>query len=767
MNQDNIEMIRKEVVRLTNEQIQGIFEPLLETPDFFKIQDQQRNLSCELIKQWTENIKEEVYKAERLEATFVVVGTMKAGKSTTINAIVGTELLPNRNQPMTVFPTIIRHCAGKKEPELTFPNPEPLNKLIESLREKLEEMQSIGGLEEKAFCSTTVGKELIQTILKGSLMEISTHYKGADGIYQFLTCINDIWRLCSTDEIAINMDDYLRQYNNIQDLPAIEVEFFHLREQDAEGKFALIDMPGHNEAGQTVMKNIVTEQMEKASAVIVILDYTQLNAEAEDELRKSLAEITNVKRNQMFVLVNKYDQKDRNGMNLETLRAYVSTQLFEGRLDTGRIFPVSSKYAYLANRALHELLVNKKMPDHSVNPWIEDFGQLAFGTDWTSDIDDAAEVKTRAEKLWQKSHFDQPLVKVIKSGLENAATVSLKSSTAKMAEYDSQIIEHIQFRINALNTDTKVIEGHIELLEEDIGKLKSARVNLTNSLDKTIIILQEDIGKIIEKSDGILKKEIQLAFNNNQGEALLVNRIKRYTRESVNEVEFDSEGYIDFATQEAAREFLNQLVEAVLSSLQQMQQELKIHIDDVLGQITQKTTRRLEKLLKTAEQRLNESFSVSIYFPKPKMNAAINVDKIAYSSISKETVTKTNTQYKRKWYTFWTQKHRFTYKYQEKVFRIYTIDVLNQLQSLLKEDSSVWRSLDRYVQSEIGKSINIYVEEVFGFLERLKGDLLDSKHDQTMESENIERLKIAMDESLKTAISHREQVQALEKTQGC
>ena len=43
----------------------------------------------------------ELRKITRLEMVLAIVGTMKAGKSTTINAIVGTEVLPNRNRPMT------------------------------------------------------------------------------------------------------------------------------------------------------------------------------------------------------------------------------------------------------------------------------------------------------------------------------------------------------------------------------------------------------------------------------------------------------------------------------------------------------------------------------------------------------------------------------------------------------------------------------------------------------------------------------------------
>ncbi len=48
-----------------------------------------------------EELEGEQIKTARREMVLAVVGTMKAGKSTTINAIVGQEILPNRNRPMT------------------------------------------------------------------------------------------------------------------------------------------------------------------------------------------------------------------------------------------------------------------------------------------------------------------------------------------------------------------------------------------------------------------------------------------------------------------------------------------------------------------------------------------------------------------------------------------------------------------------------------------------------------------------------------------
>jgi ribosome biogenesis GTPase A len=57
----------------------------------------------------------ELRKITRLEMVLAIVGTMKAGKSTTINAIVGTEVLPNRNRPMTALPTLIRHIRRARK----------------------------------------------------------------------------------------------------------------------------------------------------------------------------------------------------------------------------------------------------------------------------------------------------------------------------------------------------------------------------------------------------------------------------------------------------------------------------------------------------------------------------------------------------------------------------------------------------------------------------------------------------------------------------
>ena len=68
MYQGVIDATRKEVIRLIDDQVDGLFALLLRTPDFLKKQDLQRNVSSELIEQWTEVIKGEACKTQRSEA---------------------------------------------------------------------------------------------------------------------------------------------------------------------------------------------------------------------------------------------------------------------------------------------------------------------------------------------------------------------------------------------------------------------------------------------------------------------------------------------------------------------------------------------------------------------------------------------------------------------------------------------------------------------------------------------------------------------------
>ncbi|MCO4759354.1 MAG: dynamin family protein, partial [Oceanospirillaceae bacterium] len=245
----------------------------------------------------------EMAKLENLEMVLAIVGTAKAGKSTTINAIVGREIMPNHNRPMTALPTLIRHTPLQKEPQLRFDHIEPISQLLASLRNELKKPEI---------------KELSKELLKGpddsdmaNLLEMiqkhyrfKTRYKGTAAIYEFLQMFNDLVRLA--DKFGCEFP--FAEYSEINQLPVIEVEFAHLAElNQSNGRLTLLDTPGPNEARQSHLRLMLREQLQKASAVLSVMNYTQLGVDADDEMHQELAQVVEMVDRRMFALVNKFD----------------------------------------------------------------------------------------------------------------------------------------------------------------------------------------------------------------------------------------------------------------------------------------------------------------------------------------------------------------------------------------------------------------------------------------------------------------------------
>ena len=146
----------------------------------------------------------------------VVVGTMKAGKSTTINAIVGREILPNRNRPMTALPTLIERKPGQKTPVLRFAKRKPIQGLIKQLR---AETRKLG---PKAFGKLEADKDLQEALKRvQDSLDIAETHEGEENIFHFLAFLNDLVRLSKKFEIPFPYGEY----RATADFPRIEIEF--------------------------------------------------------------------------------------------------------------------------------------------------------------------------------------------------------------------------------------------------------------------------------------------------------------------------------------------------------------------------------------------------------------------------------------------------------------------------------------------------------------------------------------------------------------
>lgn len=110
MHENNVALLCDEAGRLLQLNIE-LLHKMINEPKVLA-NDQGQLFARHKAEKRVEELEGERLKIARKEIVLAVVGTMKAGKSTTINAIVGKEILPNRNRPMTSIPTLIRHVPG-------------------------------------------------------------------------------------------------------------------------------------------------------------------------------------------------------------------------------------------------------------------------------------------------------------------------------------------------------------------------------------------------------------------------------------------------------------------------------------------------------------------------------------------------------------------------------------------------------------------------------------------------------------------------------
>ncbi|EGW2518182.1 TPA: dynamin family protein [Escherichia coli] len=475
MHEKNIALLCDEADRLLQLNI-NLLRQMVDEPDVLsdsknengQLFDKQKALKR------IEELEGEQIKNARREMVLAVVGTMKAGKSTTINAIVGQEILPNRNRPMTSVPTLIRHVPEKTEPVLHLEHIQPVRNLLITLQEKLA--TPAGQQVAQSLQQTGDTRELLDILADD--VWLKNEYHGEDEIFTGLASLNDLVRLAAAMGTEFPFDEYAE----VQKLPVIDVAFSHLVGMDAcQGTLTLLDTPGPNEAGQPQMEMMMRDQLQKASAVLAVMDYTQMNSKADEEVRKELNAIADVSAGRLFVLVNKFDEKDRNGDGADTVRQKVPAMLNSDVLPASRVYPGSSRQAYLANRALHELRKTGALPADEA--WVDDFVREAFGRMKKEHICKDSELATEgATELWEGSLIDKLITEVIQSSHSRAAALAVDSAAAKLMQNAENVSEYLSLRHQGLQQSIQSLQVHITSLLADIQEIEKCQNQVTGDV---------------------------------------------------------------------------------------------------------------------------------------------------------------------------------------------------------------------------------------------------------------------------------------------
>ncbi|HDX5594548.1 TPA: dynamin family protein [Escherichia coli] len=765
MHEKNIALLCDEADRLLQLNI-NLLRQMVDEPDVLLDGKNENGLLFDKQKalKRIEELEGEQIKTARREMVLAVVGTMKAGKSTTINAIVGKEILPNRNRPMTSVPTLIRHVPGKTEPLLHLEHIQPVCNLLITLKEKIA--TSEGQQVAQTLQQTGDTRELLDILVDDSWLR--NEYHGEEEIFTGLESLNDLVRLAA----AMGSEFPFDEYAEVQKLPVIDVEFSHLVGMDeCQGTLTLLDTPGPNEAGQPQMEVMMRDQLQKASAVLAVMDYTQLNSKADEEVRKELNAIADVSAGRLFVLVNKFDEKDRNGDGADAVRQKVPAMLNSDVLPASRVYPGSSRQAYLANRALHELRKNGALPVDEA--WVDDFIREAFGPmveedDWK----DSTKVNKKAEKLWNISLIDQLITEVIQSSHSRAAALAVDSAAAKLMQNAENVSEYLSLRHQGLQQSIQSLQAHITSLLADIQEIEECQNQVTGDVRMAMEDINTKTGELLTKVCASLEEELNDYFRSGKRkeQQMLEEENSAQPRERnafafFHDIfgtgnqhdrmrDFDPDSpEIKFSDRRAALELMTQIESTVTSLHREAEAQFRPELEKIVRGIetgfrgtalyaTEKIAGRINARLE------DEGFTVKISFPavsQLQTRLAVKTNLSALMEERTETVTR-----RRRQSSFWgkicgafgTSDWGWE-NYKENVSR----SVIN-INSVRKEVMSLTRAYFGELQASIEQNINQPVrQEIDDFfctfrekVEQLRNTLIQSSEDHKRDQQTQEQL---------------------------
>lgn len=768
MHEKNIALLCDEADRLLQLNI-NLLRQMVDEPDVLsdsknengQLFDKQKALKR------IEELEGEQIKTARREMVLAVVGTMKAGKSTTINAIVGKEILPNRNRPMTSVPTLIRHVPGKTEPLLHLEHIQPVCNLLITLKEKIA--TSEGQQVAQTLQQTGDTRELLDILADDSWLK--NEYHGEEEIFTGLESLNDLVRLAAAMGAEFPFDEYAE----VQKLPVIDVEFSHLVGMDeCQGTLTLLDTPGPNEAGQPQMEVMMRDQLQKASAVLAVMDYTQLNSKADEEVRKELNAIADVSAGRLFVLVNKFDEKDRNGDGADAVRQKVPAMLNSDVLPASRVYPGSSRQAYLANRALHELRKTSALPVDEA--WVDDFVREAFGPmveedDWK----DSTKVNKKAEKLWNISLIDQLITEVIQSSHSRAAALAVDSAAAKLMQNAENVSEYLSLRHQGLQQSIQSLQVHITSLLADIREIADCQNKVTGDVRmameeidaKTRELLTEVCASLEEKLNAYFRsgkrKEQQMLEEEGAEQRISQQGIIGKIREQFSvsapghhswKRDFDPDSpEIKFSDRREALKLMTQIESTVTSLHREAEAQFRPELEKIVRGI--ETSFRGTALYATENiaGRINarledEGFTVKITFPavsQLQTRIAVKTNLSALMEERTETVTRRRRQ-DGVWGTLCRWANTSDWGWKE-----YSVDVSRSvinMNKVRKEVMSLTRAYFGELQASIEQNINQPVrQEIDDFfctfrekVEQLRNTLIQSSEDHKRDQQAQERL---------------------------
>lgn len=689
-----------------------------------------------------------------LQLRMAIVAPMKAGKSTIINAIAGQELLPSCATAMTTMPTEIVFCANITEPILLLDTEtlQIVRNIYQKINQKIEQT-SLESLQEflARYPHLT---HLLTEIENNPHSPFFSETKGRKAINDTLNLLNQIIRLYSVIE---PLAEPLAQLTTV---PCIKTPFLGLAgiEQVKNfGELVIIDTPGPNEAGGLKLTAVVEEQLRRSSIILLVLDYTQLNNEAAEAIKKQIQPILNfIGKENLYVLVNKIDQRRKGDITSEHIRDFViaDLDLYSTNIEN-RIFEISAIRGLAATQFLLEVQQKPQAQLLELNS-LEALAQEVFGIDWDEEIEDInLKILTKkARKLWQKSGFAPFLEKAIALLMKSAAPRSLITALNLSQSRLLELRDDINLRGKAITQTKAKLREEIQALEADLVYLETCRNNLKqienikaklqNSLELSITKLKEQAKvnledyfaqKEYEKGDLIKKADIkarELLLTNISDFDILPKFLSKNIKSNL---EPKTTGIINFTTTYEAEKFTTEALVQAKQRLEKLllaaRQNIETEILTTNNSLKEFLKKETQPIVERAQVRLRKTFEINLELPPPAINSEDNLE--MENRIVKKKTRLVSGGYeeclvkKRAWYYWFGIVPFYSQEIQQKPYKkenYYTISVFDLVKQINHSNDKLIDEIQVKLLNYLEEDIQQQVDAFFTNLDNYLGSYL-------------------------------------------
>ncbi|MGL6339502.1 MAG: dynamin family protein [Waterburya sp.] len=710
-----------------------------------------------------------------LQLRMAIVAPMKAGKSTIINAIAGQELLPSCAVAMTTIPTEIVFNPEINEAVLNLSSDtlRVFKNLEQDLRRKVDQL----GLEplQQRLARYPHLLDLFVEIATSANSPFIEQVKGREAIVKILNRLNHIIRICSVIEPT---QDFLSQ---LQDVPRIETPCLSLdNSQQAQtlGKLTIIDTPGPNEAGDGLrLTAVVEEQLRRSSIVLVVLDFTQLNNEAAETIKKQIQPIVeSIGQDNLYVLVNKIDQRRPGDMTPEQVKEFVIADLgLNPENERDRVFEVAAVRAFAATKFLLEVQQHPGIQLLEIKS-LTSLAPEVLGIDWDEELDDinVEVLSKKAQKLWHKSGFAPFIESAIAALMVNAAPQCLSNALNLSRNHLLAIRDDLNLRNNAISQDTAKIQAEIQSLETDLNFLESCRDRLSSIADIKIRLQQNlevllaqlkteaavDVenffaGEEYEQADAIKKADIQARnlLLSNLGDFEL---FPKWVSDNLKAgIEYKTAGIVSFKNELEAEYFTQEAIARAKQRLEtliiKVSEDIEVEIKQARENLEHFLIKETQGIIERAKQRLQTAFEIELDLPSPiiKNEQEIQIEQQLVKTKSRlvDDGYEERLVRKRAWYywfgviPFYSQEqHKKPYK-KEDYYAVSVHEIVNQI-NLSSETfvNEIQQKVTVYLEQELHQQVDNFFVKLDNYLGNYLKSLQQAQADHQLSLGQREKL---------------------------